>query len=70
MVECYVRMIKNHLRKVVSTHQMDWDERLSTFLLAYQASTNETIDVTPASMMLGQELCLPCDLMFGAPPDK
>jgi hypothetical protein len=70
MVECYVRMIKNHLRKVVSTHRRDWDKRLSTFLLAYRASTNETIDVTLAYMMLGQQLCLPCDLMFRAPPDK
>jgi transposase InsO family protein len=27
MVECYVTTIKKHLRKVVSTHQRDWDER-------------------------------------------
>jgi hypothetical protein len=70
MVECYVRTIKKHLRKVASTHQRDWDERLPTFLLAYRASTNETTGVTPANMVFGQELRLPCDLMFGAPPDK
>jgi hypothetical protein len=40
------------------------------FLLAYWASTNETTGVMPANMVLGQELGLPCDLMFGDPPDK
>jgi len=35
MVERYVKTIKEHLRKVVSTHQWDWDERLPIFLLAY-----------------------------------
>jgi len=26
--------------------------------------------MTPANVVLGQKLCLPCDLMFWAPPDK
>jgi len=42
MVERYVKTIEEHLRKVVSTHQRDWDERLPIFLLAYRASTHET----------------------------
>ena len=70
MVECYVKTIEEHLRKVVSTHQRDWDERLPIFLLAYRASTHETTGVTPANMGFGRVLRLPCDLMFGAPPDK
>ena len=70
MVERYVKTIEEHLRKVVSTHQRDWDERLSVFLLAYRASTHETTGVTPASMVFGRELRLPRNLMFGAPPDK
>jgi Integrase core domain. len=70
MVERYTRTTKEHLRKVVSTHQRDWDERLPIFWLTYRASTHETTGVTPASMVLGQELCLPCDLTFRAPPDK
>jgi hypothetical protein len=37
MVERYEKLIEEHLRKVVSTHQRDWDERLSIFLLAYRA---------------------------------
>ena len=70
MVERYVHTIKEHLRKVVSTHQRDWDERLPIFLLAYRASTHETTRVTPANMVFGRELRLPCNLMFGAPPDQ
>jgi len=37
MVGRYVKTIEEHLRKVVSTYQRDWDERLPIFLLAYGA---------------------------------
>jgi len=59
MVEHYMKTIEEHRRKVVSTHQWDWDERLSTFLLAYRASTHETTGVTPSSMVFGRELRCP-----------
>jgi transposase InsO family protein len=67
MVERYVKTEEKHLRKVVSAHQTDWDERLPIFLLAYRASTHETTGAMPASMVFGTELCLPCDLLFRAP---
>ena len=35
MVERYVKTIEEYFRKVVSTHQRDWNERLPIFLLAY-----------------------------------
>jgi len=53
MVEHYMNTIEEHQRKVVSTHQWDWDERLPTFLLAYRASTHETTGVTPPAWCLG-----------------
>jgi hypothetical protein len=37
MVERYVKTVEEHLRKVVSIHQWDWDDRLPIFLLAYRA---------------------------------
>jgi transposase InsO family protein len=37
MVEQYIRMVKDYLRKVVTSHQRDWDRRLPIFLLAYRA---------------------------------
>jgi hypothetical protein len=36
MVELYVKIVEEQLRKVLSTHQRDWDERLSIFPLAYR----------------------------------
>jgi hypothetical protein len=69
MVEGYIKIIEEHLRKVVPAHQRDWDERLP-ILLSYRASTHETIGLTPANMLFGRELRLPCDLLLGAPPDK
>jgi hypothetical protein len=70
MVEQYVKTIEEHLRKVVSNNQRDWYETPPVFLLAYRAATHETTDVTPASMVFGRELRLPCELMFGSPPDR
>jgi len=59
MVERYTKTIEEHQRKVVSTHQWDWDERLPKFLLAYRASTHETTGVTLSSMVFGWELLCP-----------
>jgi hypothetical protein len=70
MVERYVKTIDEHLRKVVSSNQTVWEERIPLFLMAYQLSIHETTGVTSAYMVFGRELRLPCHLMFGAPPDK
>jgi hypothetical protein len=40
------------------------------FLLAYRASTHDNTGLTQASLVFGRGLRLPCDLLFGAPPDK
>ncbi|XP_033607654.1 uncharacterized protein LOC117282386 [Cryptotermes secundus] len=69
-VERYVKTIEEHLRKIVASHQRDWDERLPLFLLAYRASIHDTTGLTPASLVFGRELRLPCDLLFGVPPGK
>jgi hypothetical protein len=70
MVEHHIKTVDQHLRKVVAYHQRDWDERLSLFLLAYRASIYNTTSSTPASLVFGRELRLPCDVLFGAPPDR
>jgi hypothetical protein len=56
MVERYIKIIEEHPRKVVASHQRDWDERVPLFLLAYRASTHDTTDLTPAKLMFGREL--------------
>jgi hypothetical protein len=70
MVERYIKTIEEHLRKVVASHQKDWDEGLPLFLLAYRASTHDTTGLTPASLVFGRELQLPCDLLFGVPQTR
>jgi hypothetical protein len=69
-VERYIKTIEEHLRKVVASHQRDWDEKLPLFLIAYRASTHDTTGLTPASLVFGREIRLTCDLLLGVPPDK
>jgi hypothetical protein len=70
MVVRYVKTVEEQVRKVVSVHQRDWKKRLPIFLLGYRASIHETTGSTPAGMVFGRELRLPCDLFFGAPSNK
>jgi hypothetical protein len=70
MVERYIKTVEEHLRKVVAPHERDWNERLLLFLLAYRALTHDTTGLTPARLVFGRELRLPCDLLCGTPPDK
>jgi hypothetical protein len=41
MMGWYVRIVEEHLVKVIASHQKDWDARLSVFLLAYRASMTQ-----------------------------
>jgi hypothetical protein len=56
MLEHYIKMIEECLQKVVASHQRDLYERLCLFLLAYRASTHDTMGLTPASQVFGREL--------------
>jgi hypothetical protein len=70
MVKRYIRTVKEHLRKVVASHQRDWDAWLPFILLVYEASTHENRGLTPANLVFWRELLLPCNLLFGTPTDK
>jgi hypothetical protein len=67
MLVSYMKTVEKHLRKVVASHQRECDERLPLFLLSHSASTHDTTGVTPARLVFGRELRLPCDLLFRAP---
>jgi hypothetical protein len=47
MVERYIKTIEEHLRKVVASHQWDWDERLPLFLEVYPAESIVKSSNTP-----------------------
>jgi hypothetical protein len=70
IVERYVKTAEQQLRMVTSMHQRDLDERLPTFLLACRESIHKTTGTTPTSIVFRRELCLPCELLFGAPPKR
>lgn len=69
MVERFNRTILNHLSVFVSRNQRDWDQKLPLFLLAYRSAVHETTGYTPAQLLFGRDLRLPCDILFGCPQD-
>lgn len=68
MVERMNRTVGKYLAKVVSDHQRDWDRYLHLFTMAYRSSVQESTGETPACIMFGREVRLPCDLEFGCKP--
>ena len=70
MVERFNKTIEEHLSKVVDQHQKDWDLYLPTFLMAYRSAVHDTTGLTPAMVLFGRELRLPCDLAFGTPNNE
>ncbi|GBM15589.1 Transposon Ty3-I Gag-Pol polyprotein [Araneus ventricosus] len=69
MVERFNRTILNHLSLFVSKNQTDCDTHLPLFLLAYKSADHEASGCTPADMLFGRTLRLPCDILFGRPSD-
>ncbi|GFS52646.1 retrovirus-related Pol polyprotein from transposon 412 [Trichonephila clavipes] len=69
MVERFNRTILNNLSLMVSKNQQDWDQKVPLFLLAYRSAVHETTGYSPSQMLFGRDLRLPCDLLFGLPPD-
>jgi len=67
MVELYMRTLVNMLSSFVSNHQRDWDQYVPLLMMAYRSAVHETTGVSPCQMMLGREINLPVDLVFGKP---
>lgn len=57
-----VRMIKAYLKG----QQLDWDRRLGCLAAAYRATVNESTGLSPNLIMLGREVRLPAEIMFGS----
>jgi hypothetical protein len=68
MMKQYVRMVEEHLCKIMASHQRDWDATLSVFLLTYRTSIWDTVGLNTAKLLFRRELHLPCDLQFVAHP--
>jgi hypothetical protein len=57
-----VRMIKAYLKG----EQREWDRHLGCLAAAYRATPHESTGVTPNLLMLGREVRLPAEVMFGS----
>ena len=58
------RMIKAYLKG----QQRTWDQNLGCLAAAYRATAHESTGMTPNLMMLGREVRLPAELVFGRTP--
>ena len=67
MVERYNRTLKQQLSQFVEEQQKDWDVQVRLLLMAYRAANHDSTKLTPAKLMLGHELQVPVDLVFGRP---
>ena len=70
MVERFNWTLEAQLSKFADHNQKDWDEHIPFLLMAYHSATHDTTSCSPARMMLGRELKMPMDLMFGRPEDE
>ena len=68
MIEWFNRTLEEYLRKAVSEQQKDWDEHIPRFLLAYRSAVHDSTSRSPAKVIFGTEIKLPCDLEFGIKP--
>ena len=68
-VERFNRTLLEMLRSKVCEDQTDWDEQLSSCLMAYRSSVHESTGETPNQLMLGRELEVPLDVITELPPD-
>ncbi|VDI64008.1 Hypothetical predicted protein [Mytilus galloprovincialis] len=70
LVERYNRTLENTISKYISKNQRDWDEQLPWALMAYNSSEHETTKFSPSMLMLGREIQLPVDLIYGPHPQE
>ncbi|GFW46694.1 retrovirus-related Pol polyprotein from transposon 412 [Trichonephila clavipes] len=70
LVERFNRTILNNLSVMVSKNQQDWDQKVPLFLLAYRSAAFTRLpDIHHPRCFLAEIFALPCDLLFGRPPD-
>ena len=65
LVERLNRTIEDMISKFVSKNQKDWDLYLPYLMMAYRSSVHDTMGEAPCFMMMGREVTLPIDLIFG-----
>ncbi|KAL7841339.1 hypothetical protein SRHO_G00250300 [Serrasalmus rhombeus] len=67
LVERFNKTLATQLAILADKHQRDWDRHLPLVLWSCRAAVQESTSFTPAQLMLGRELRMPTDLVFGLP---
>ncbi len=66
MVERLNKTLISCLTTMVNTHRDDWDEQARYVVHAYNASEHASTGCTPNMLVLGEEIIMPGDLVYGA----
>ena len=69
LVERFNLTLAGMLARFTAKDQKDWDCHLPYVLLAYRSAVHESTGFSPNMMMLGREVRLPVDLLYGRPPN-
>ena len=70
MVERFYRTLEAHLSKFADHNQRDWDLHTPFLMMAYRSAEHDSTGCSPSKMMLGRELKLQIDLIFGRPEEE
>jgi len=70
MVERFNRALEAQLSKFADHNQKDWDLHIPFLLMAYRSAIHDTTGCSPVKLMMGRELKLPIDLIFGRPEEE
>ncbi|UYV69258.1 K02A2.6-like [Cordylochernes scorpioides] len=69
MVERFNRTLTQHLTMFVDKNQRDWDQHLPMLLMDYRSAEHDSTGYSPARMLFGHELRMPCDVLLGRPEE-
>jgi len=69
VVERHNRTINQYLSMFVSDIQRNWDKLIPLLFSTYRSSQQESTGYTPSMLLIGREMRLPVDLLFGKPED-
>ena len=69
LLERFNRTLEDMLSKYVSESQRDWDAFVPLLTMAYRATPQSSIGVSPNMMILEKEVNLPLDIIYEKLPD-
>ena len=70
LVERMNRTLKQMLSIFANSNRNDWDDHLPFLLMAYRATIQDSIGVTPHKMMFGRDMQCPIDIIAGNVPQN